>query len=121
MECKFTINQKVVCIRDFFAESGWDCIPNKPVLNGIYTIRTIEIRPFRLIISQTIKDYVSIHLKEIHNEIKNWPLANGSFQKWEQGFPYTSFKPLDENTTDISVFEEILNKTTTKIKTPENV
>jgi len=103
MECKFVVGQKVVCVNDDvndFKVSGVKYAPTG--LDGltkgeIYTIKSIYENP--------ATKYINVELEEINRD-------NFSNFEWRitAGFVHLRFAPLKEKKTDISVFEQIVNK-----------
>ncbi len=108
MECKFVINQQVVCITDEWV--GILLVPIQlPKKGEKYTIRAVFIG-----MDDLGQEKPTLYLNEIHN-----PPCNTIQGIKEQGFDWRGFKPLDEKTTDISVFEEILVKMPQRISQKE--
>lgn len=106
MECKFVIDQKVVCIADGW-EDGWDdtIFPEK---NKIYTIRGISMLRSR-------KGIVpSLWFHEIVNQVK---VYNGAVT--EPAFDFIGFKPLDELHKGMEILNEIRLDPAVKINAPE--
>jgi hypothetical protein len=103
MECKFTIGQKVVCVNDdvkAFMISGRSY--RGTTLDGltkghIYTIKEIYENPM---------GNICVSLEEI---IRCCPIT-GEEEIVYRGFVHSRFAPLKEKKTDISVFEQIVNK-----------
>ncbi|HYT41795.1 MAG TPA: hypothetical protein VEP90_05585, partial [Methylomirabilota bacterium] len=104
----FVINQQVICIAaEWF---GTLVFPIQyPKKGEKYTIRSIFIGKDDL-----GQESPSLHLNEIHN-----PPCNTNVGFMEQGFDWRGFKPLDEKTTDISDFYEILKKIPQRISQKE--
>lgn len=98
MKCNFVVGQKVVCINDtpgIFDVPGiiYARVPSLSIKRGeIYTIR--EIIPQKLSTSG-----ICIKLVEIPDR-----------SNFDIGYAYLRFTPLKEKQTDISIFNEILNK-----------
>jgi len=85
MECKFVVGQKVVCVDDIGAKCGEQQILFK---GHIYTVSQIDAYIAAILVSVAETPYI----------------VGGWFS--------TRFKPLEENKTDISVFEKLLIPTT---------
>lgn len=99
MECNFTVGQKVVCVRSWYDEQLLSAAVlgiTLPVKRGVYTIRSVD---------RFSPDAVHVRLHEIHNP----KLEYSDFGCIEQAFCSTSFRPLVERKTDISVFKAMLN------------
>lgn len=95
----FSIGQKVVCIGENW-EFYEELLPRitLPIKDAVYTIR--DIRP-----SMYGSDYLGLLLEEITNPI----MAEGPFML-EPSLDATSFRPLVEQKTDISIFQKITDK-----------
>lgn len=96
------VGRKVVCIVDVFGANcpTWQAlVRNRPVKNGIYTIREIADGYD----AGTGEPILAIKLIEIHNS----PVSTlqGSL---EPDFDYHGFRPLVTRKTDISIFEKML-------------
>ncbi len=97
----FRVGQKVVCVMRMEDQNSERCInyiPNRPVLNGIYTVRG----------DVCLYDTQYVYLTELIN-----PLPVGFV--WvgigyaEPPFWCGLFRPLVERKTDISIFTKMLN------------
>jgi hypothetical protein len=104
MECKFVVGQKIVCVDDVIDDrfKTRKDIKYGNSLNGltkgqIYTVRGVEVDP--------VHGFPTVFLKEIQRKITRNKVRNS-----EVGFHFSRFKPLKEKKTDISIFNEILNK-----------
>jgi hypothetical protein len=98
MSIEFEVKKQVVCIN---AEHGkrfpWEILP---ILNTIYTIRSIEVHP---------DGEIGLFLEEIVNKPYQYCDSFG-----EISFNASRFKPV--KLTNIDVFTEILNPSPTKEK-----
>ncbi len=92
----FKVGEKIVCIRTVSEQDALKYIPNRPVLNGIYTVRADVLA--------LEEQYV--FLSELKNPPGNWAQIGYS----EPPFWHGLFRPIVSRPTSIAVFEEILRK-----------
>jgi hypothetical protein len=95
----FHIGQKVVCIRIFTTRPVKG--EKTPVKGSVYTVRGIMEEG----------EFAAVFLEEIVN-----PEVCTHAGVRERGFDITAFKPVQEKKTDISIFNEILNKVNNSVK-----
>lgn len=95
----FRVGQKVVCVSvpDFRPEQ-----PNKPILGGIYTVRSVAVNHQGL---------PGIRLEEIRNPVGHF---TGGFHD-EPGFFAWRFRSVVDRKTDISVFKAMLKPSKTRV------
>jgi len=103
MECKFVIGQKIVCVDDHpmtgrkpgltYDDKGLDGLTK----GQIYTVRRIYTSNFS-------RSGICIELEEIIRRMDHPGV------ECHTGYDYIRFAPLKEKKTDISIFNEILNK-----------
>jgi len=102
MECKFVVGQKVVCVDNTFHPEWSIGNINRPVTKElehgkIYTIREI---------------FMNLTFNRPCLRLEGIVRCTGVMSgiPYEMGFDYQRFAPLKEKKTDISIFNEILNK-----------
>jgi hypothetical protein len=106
MECNFMVGQKVVCIND---EENLFRVPGMNYLPGLHGLTKGEIYTITSIYEDKYtKSGIRVTLAEIQR-------VNKSHEKLFDkvggaGFDHRRFAPLKEKKTDISIFNEILNK-----------
>ena len=86
----FHVGQKVVCVKRGDWVDSLD-VPNRPVTNGIYTVRAMA------------DDGIGLYFEEI----KNAPL-NHIEGFYEPAWWKLHFRPIVERKTDISIFKQLL-------------
>ena len=102
----FSIGQKVVCILDaddwspHFITILEDCGMALPEKGKIYTIR--GMKPYG--------DLLALVFEEIQNPELHGISFNGEVARSEPHFDSAGFRPLVEQTTDISIFQKITDK-----------
>lgn len=96
----FRVGQKVVCVMLMEEQEGGPAaalsIPNRPVMNGIYTVRAFR----------TVHSDQYVLLCELRNPSGNW----AQIGRGEPPFWHGLFRPLVERKTDISIFTKMLKK-----------
>jgi hypothetical protein len=104
MECKFVVGQKVVCIDDgewFDTDGNLETTP-KPQVGSVYTISNILLVDRDRVFVPKSWSSVFIALKE--------------FQPTHEMYDHTSFKPVDEHKTDISIFQKLLTPASKEVR-----
>lgn len=95
----FHVGQNVVCVdANFSATWQMDCTKQRPVRNGIYTVRAFGSWNF----STGLID--ALWLCEVNNPVVRWRCGDVS----EVGFAAWRFRPVVAPKTDISIFTEML-------------
>ena len=117
MECKFRVDQKIVCVNDRW---GHRSVINYLAKNGFVFPKEKEIYTVRGLVPYEFWDFgvayqaIGVYLKEIVNPVFNWSDGKSS----ELPFLHTRFAPLDPlRKTGIEVFNKMLKPT----KIPERV
>ena len=85
---------EVVCINDTFSAESIHAIPNRPVLNSVYTVR--EIRYYEHL------DKAGVLLEEVKNPLSVQTMLGVVL---EPSFSITRFAPLDDVLDSISIEE----------------
>lgn len=99
----FSVGQKVVCINALWGcPSSWDLVPNKPVINGVYTVRAVGCETYRCEPAYEVKP--AIWLDECVNPLKQW---RDTRAPREIGFWVGRFRPLEEKSDAIEVFRQM--------------
>ena len=94
------VGQKVVCVHHFVMQREGDDV-TYPVVGCIYTIRGIRDDNF---------ETIGFLLEEIVNEERLGAHGDGSLHVEEPIFVEIRFRPVVNQSTDISVFTSILDK-----------
>lgn len=90
----FRIGQKITCIAVLESSDALKFIPNRPVLNGVYTVRADAL----------VYNEQYLLLEELHNPADDW----SEIGYGEPPFWHGLFRPLVERKTDISIFTAML-------------
>jgi len=101
----FSIGQKIVSIRTTDDETALKYIPNRPVMNGIYTVRADTLA----------FDEQYVFLEELRNPPGNWTEIGYS----EPPFWHGLFRPIVSRPTSIEFAHEILRKASAPLKAEE--
>lgn len=98
----FHVGQKVACVLQ--PQHPWylNKCPNRPVKDGVYTIREIMF----------VEGVMGFLLGELLNPARPW--SNAPFS--EPGFHHGFFRPVDERKTDISIFTKMLTGSPQKVE-----
>ena len=94
---------EIICINDVFTPRQISVIPNRPVLNKIYTIRDLFETEFG----------TAVHLNEIHNPHVNGGMVGTTPLTFEPSFSVKRFTDLLGKPLNV----EVLKKEMKKVKT----
>ena len=104
------VGMKIVCVKDTWLTDCWMFVPNKPVMNGIYTIREVVPNWWYKEVDLAIwPETFGIRLVEVVNKNIYWNHDSKTIFA-EACFGVERFRPLitKKTETDIAVFKKLL-------------